>query len=209
MAEKKFVVVVAYDMSAQADLALIHALELAQHHDHVDLHVLGVLDSRPSLGFGSRPDFKAAEDAQAQIREKVKKILPEIDPGALDLFVHARIGSPAKEIVNLAEEAEADLLVVGTHGRQGMDRWLLGSVAEKVVRHANCPVLVARPRSEHLEAEGEFQPEPACPACVEARKESDGQVWWCEQHSHKHIRPHALRYSNRIAQTRPSHSPIS
>ncbi len=54
-------------------------------------------------------------------------------------------GAPAAEITRLAQEEKADLVVVGTHGRTGLQRAVLGSVAEAIVRHAPCPVLVARP----------------------------------------------------------------
>lgn len=54
-------------------------------------------------------------------------------------------GAPAHEIVRHARELRADLVVVGTHGRKGVERFFLGSVAERVVREAQCPVLVVRP----------------------------------------------------------------
>jgi nucleotide-binding universal stress UspA family protein len=57
-----------------------------------------------------------------------------------------RVGGPAAEIVMLAAELLADLVVVGMHGRCGMRRLLAGSVAESVVRHCGCPVLVVRPK---------------------------------------------------------------
>jgi len=55
-----------------------------------------------------------------------------------------RIGSPAEEILRLAGEAHADLIVLGTHGRRGLSHFLLGSVAERVLRQAPCPVLTVR-----------------------------------------------------------------
>jgi nucleotide-binding universal stress UspA family protein len=55
------------------------------------------------------------------------------------------VGYPAEEVLNLAEEEHADLLVMGTHGRKGIDRILFGSVAEKVVKSSKCPVLTIRP----------------------------------------------------------------
>jgi len=53
-------------------------------------------------------------------------------------------GVPAEVILDTAKEAGFDLVVVGTHGRRGVKRFLLGSVAERVIRHAHCPVLVVR-----------------------------------------------------------------
>jgi nucleotide-binding universal stress UspA family protein len=61
----------------------------------------------------------------------------------------SRVGRPGAEILKaLDEDPTFDLVVVGSHGRTGLERMLLGSVAEKIVRHARCPVLVARPRAQ-------------------------------------------------------------
>jgi universal stress protein A len=57
------------------------------------------------------------------------------------------VGKPAAEIVNAAKEWPADVIVIGSHGRAGVTRVLLGSVAEAVMRHAPCPVLVVRPEA--------------------------------------------------------------
>lgn len=54
-------------------------------------------------------------------------------------------GYAAEEILNIAEEEKADLIIMGTHGRRGIDRILFGSVAERVVKNARCPVLTVRP----------------------------------------------------------------
>jgi nucleotide-binding universal stress UspA family protein len=66
------------------------------------------------------------------------------------IFCHLREGDAAREMARLAAELDADLIVVGTHGRTGIERLLLGSVAEEVMRHGPCPVLVIKPKS-HLE----------------------------------------------------------
>ncbi len=60
------------------------------------------------------------------------------------------IGDPATEIVHLADQAGADLIIVGSHGRSGVTRLILGSVAESVVRHAHCPVLVCKAKTNGL-----------------------------------------------------------
>ncbi len=58
------------------------------------------------------------------------------------------IGYAAEEILNLADEEQVDLIIMGTHGRKGIDRILFGSVAEKVVKNAKCPVLTIRPEDD-------------------------------------------------------------
>jgi universal stress protein A len=59
-----------------------------------------------------------------------------------------RIGAPAAEIVGAAGDLKVDLLCIGTHGRTGLAHFLLGSVAERIVRHAPCPVLTVRPPAQ-------------------------------------------------------------
>lgn len=70
----------------------------------------------------------------------------ELGGGGTRVTARLAIGAPWDQIVSLARQEGVDLVVIGTHGRTGIKRALLGSVAEKVVRHAPCPVLVVRPR---------------------------------------------------------------
>jgi hypothetical protein len=101
-------------------------------------------------------------------------------------FGHLRTGDPAREIVQLASDVAADLIVVGTHGRTGMMKLLLGSVAQTVLTNAACPVLVVKPRGLP-----EWPAiEPRCPNCVEAQASSHGQRLWCERHSQRHASAH-------------------
>ncbi len=65
--------------------------------------------------------------------------------GAPRVAVEKAVGEPAAEIVGYAKDAGVDLLVLGTHGRTGLEHALMGSVAERVVRKARCPVLTVRP----------------------------------------------------------------
>jgi universal stress protein A len=77
------------------------------------------------------------------------------------VYVERRLecGDPAAEILRLAREASCDLVVMGTHGRTGLRRLLMGSVAERVLRQAPCPVLTVKgPVSKAVAAVGPFQP---------------------------------------------------
>jgi nucleotide-binding universal stress UspA family protein len=60
-----------------------------------------------------------------------------------------RIGNPYQEIVNAAKEIRADLIVIGSHGHAGLERFLVGSTAERVVQYAPCPVLVVKKKLDH------------------------------------------------------------
>jgi universal stress protein A len=84
-------------------------------------------------------------ELQSNAVEGLKKVVQEFDLGGLNVTFEARIGSPADEIVDAAKAWEADLVCLGTHGRTGLSHLLLGSVAERVVRTAPCPVLTCRP----------------------------------------------------------------
>jgi hypothetical protein len=99
---------------------------------------------------------------------------------------HVRIGSPANAIVELASDIDADLVVVGTGQRTGMSRIVFGSVAEKVVRTAPCPVLVVRRR----EIPAWEQIEPPCPDCTHVQRSTNGEHRWCARHSQHHARWH-------------------
>lgn len=62
---------------------------------------------------------------------------------------HVTSGQPAKDIVDLARELDCELVVMGTHARRGLSRWIIGSVCEPVLRHCPCPVLVCRGPEKH------------------------------------------------------------
>jgi nucleotide-binding universal stress UspA family protein len=187
---KRFKIVAAYDFSEQAEMALDRAVAAAEGHPRADLHVIGVLDER------GHAKYTEAADMQAAVTSIVDARIEKSMSNHLRVFVHARIGDPTEQILNVAAEANADVVVVGTHGRTGVRRWLLGSVAERVVRYAGCPVLVVRPKTYYEETGlTPWQPEPPCDQCVEAREQTDGEQWWCERHARPHERPHRYSYN--------------
>jgi nucleotide-binding universal stress UspA family protein len=83
----------------------------------------------------------ARSRAGSQLLEIVNRIRKA---GVAEVHCRVGIGSPAHEIVDLAELGHFDLIVMGTHGRSGIAHALLGSVAERVVRRAKCPVMTVR-----------------------------------------------------------------
>ncbi len=93
-----------------------------------------------------------AERTMEQVREELGKIVP--DDGNIRFEHRLLAGVAGLEIPRLAEEEQADLIVMGTHGRTGLTRLLMGSVAEAVVRRAPCPVLTLR----QSPADGDDQP---------------------------------------------------
>jgi nucleotide-binding universal stress UspA family protein len=85
-----------------------------------------------------------ADQAQKHLEEwrgDAEKLL-----GAPRVTAEKAVGEPAAEILEVAKQARADLIVMGTHGRTGLEHALMGSIAERVVRRAHCPVLTIRPQ---------------------------------------------------------------
>lgn len=118
-----------------------------------ELHVLHVVDEAyqywmamgpNSLPIGPTPD-EIAKGAKEELDKFVGKNLAGFTAPMKSLIL---VGRPFLEIIRYAREKEIDLIVIGTHGRSGLRHVLLGSVAEKVVRKAPCPVLTIRD-SEH------------------------------------------------------------
>jgi len=106
---------------------------------------------------------------------------------------HLAAGQPWREIVQIASDIGVDLLIVGTAGRTGLARFALGSVAEQVVRHAGCPVLVVRPKDHVVPAEAAatgVRIEPPCRDCVEVRARTERASLWCERHRAHHPHGH-------------------
>ncbi|HEX3853407.1 MAG TPA: universal stress protein [Polyangiaceae bacterium] len=208
--EKPYVIVVGVDYSAASDLALERAFELAGTHAQAEVHVVNVvqlygaqalIDYPPDpRGFASISLTDATTRIEHYAERRWQAFLAERGEASgvgrfTRLASHLRLEAPAQEIAQIAADLEADLIVVGTHGRRGISRLLLGSVAEAVVRLAQCPVLVARPKA--LPEEGP-KIEPACPRCVETRRASDGAEYWCEQHRSRHGQRHTYHQGDRV-----------
>lgn len=143
-------VVIAYDFSTTSEIAFERGIELAARSPRHVLHVLTVVDDAhpvPELPT-AKVDYEYTEKVQARVAEKLTAAFaaraPEI---SVRFIVHVRIGKPAQEILGLAADVGAELVIVGSHGFRGVDRLLFGSVSEAVVRGAHCPVLVVRPKT--------------------------------------------------------------
>jgi hypothetical protein len=111
------------------------------------------------------------------------------------VVAHVALGAPARAIAELAAQLDADTVVVGTHGRRGLRRAFLGSVAEEVARTCGCPVLVVRPK-DHPAGAREPAIEPLCADCATAREHSQGKELWCARHQEHHPRAHVYHYED-------------
>jgi nucleotide-binding universal stress UspA family protein len=156
------------DGSAGSEAAAAHVRELASAFD-ATVHALHVIEAyegglglsgafddgesqamsgrSPTAGYISghedRPDIEDLEDEFTERAESLLETSTESFDG-LDLTTAVEVGAPYSVILEYADDHDADLIVMGTHGRTGVERYLLGSVAEKVVRLSDTPVVTVR-----------------------------------------------------------------
>lgn len=182
-------VLAAIDYSDTAALVVQQAVEIAREKHAQELHFLHV-----------RTDARDDSDDDAYRRELEDWLAPRLTgPDGVDdrvrIVAHEAHGNPAKVIVEMASDLLASAIVVGTHGRRGVQRMVMGSVAEDVVRKAGCTVSVVRPMLHHHASPSI---EPPCPSCVETRTRTEGNEYWCPQHAEKHGRRHTY-YNTRLS----------
>jgi nucleotide-binding universal stress UspA family protein len=135
-------VLVAYDGSEGAKLALNKARQIAQAAN-AEIHVLAV---------GRIPEYaetvseveEEKEQAQTYYSKIMDQAATELNRQGLSPSVHIEFGKPADTILRVAEELEADLVVLGTHPHAAVRRRFLGATVDKVIDHAHCSVLVIR-----------------------------------------------------------------
>ncbi len=137
------------DFSDHSKRALGDALELAQTFG-AKLSLLHVLEPSPYLGEFTPPTMgeELRGDLERQAGAELARALPEARQATVAVTRAVVTGSPALKIVETAEAEHVDLIVMATHGRTGLSHLLIGSVAERVVRTAPCPVLTIRPPAE-------------------------------------------------------------
>jgi nucleotide-binding universal stress UspA family protein len=133
-------VVVPVDFSANSWSAVEHALELVAQPSHLQLiHVLPVLEpADPGVIWNTVDDESRRHHAEQAIRAHLA------DARYQGIACTIEFGDPGRQIAEFAQRLAADLIVMPSHGRTGLQHLLIGSVAERVVRLAHCPVLVLK-----------------------------------------------------------------
>jgi len=129
-------VLIPTDGSAAADAAVPHAIAIADHLG-ATVRVLYVIRSGRGLPSPSDPERTEAEEIVGAVAEKG-------DQREVDVKTHVQAGSPHDRIRSFISKHGIDLVTMGTHGRSGVKRYLLGSVTEKVLRTSDAPVITAR-----------------------------------------------------------------
>ncbi len=147
-------ILVPLDGSELAECVFPHLRALVRP-GHTHVHLLSVL----TLGLGDRtvallttypPGLQLSTTvmarAQVELRSYLQGVAARVREWGAVVRYEVREGNPAEEILRYAEEQGIDLILMGTHGLSGLGRWVYGSVADRVLRGAPCPVLLVRPQ---------------------------------------------------------------
>ena len=186
-----FTLVVGNDFSEASGYAFDQAALVARRIPGSDLHVVHVADAEAS----PERTMQLASQLRVYLEEKVKAI------GGLErqaVAIHVRNGQPARELAQLAKDVGGDLLVVGTSKGPHLKQLLLGSVAERLLVAAPCPVFVAGPMPESRDDAHDPAIESPCPDCLKARRDSAGREWWCSRHAQHHAKAHSYSFQRQL-----------
>jgi len=145
------------DFSAFSRHALQHGVQLARWFQATltVLYVYAPPSAPPPVLFSGLPGpvgmepvpelTVSPERLHEEMTAQLTKFAASVDVSGIHTHIHARAGSAVSGILDEAAATHSDLIVIGTHGHSGFDRWVLGSVTEKVLRKASCPVLTVPP----------------------------------------------------------------
>ena len=135
------------DFSEFSDAALATAVPLARAKQG-SLYLLHVVEPIPPMGAGHTAIAFTDRDMR-ELQSRLNDTLSNVNDVIVERYMEH--GDPANEIVDFAEEHGIDLIVMGTHGRTGMSRVAMGSVAERIVRKATCAVLTVKQPADALQ----------------------------------------------------------
>ncbi len=131
------------DRSPLAEKALPHAVALAQAC-HAALELVSVVPLSDVQASAEYVVYVDRDQEAAQCEEYLRRVQGRLQGEGLQVDATVRRGDVTEEILRHADERRADLIVMSTHGRSGLGRWVYGSIADRVLRHASVPVLLVR-----------------------------------------------------------------
>lgn len=135
-------ILVPTDGSPAAEAAIEHAIDLAVNYD-ARIHGLYVVDATAFASVESGTEL-VVEALEAEGRQAVERITQAASEAGVDVETTVYSGTAYRGILDYVDDHDVDLVVMGTHGRRGVERFLLGSVTERVVRSADVPVMTVR-----------------------------------------------------------------
>ena len=183
---KRFSIVVGIDFSEMSTEALRVAMNLAHGAGDSIVHLVHVLS--PQAAATTLPLMSTFEAAEAGARKEMTALHASVmATSRVPVTAQVIVGTPTEVLPTFAGDSRADLIVVGTHGRQGIAHFVFGSVAEAVTRRAPCSVLTVRPRV----LAPEERIEPPCAACAEQVQATSDKGATCPRHMpRQHPRAH-------------------
>lgn len=134
-------ILVGYDDSELSQRAFTHALELARRF-RASLLVLTVVRIPEPAIFAEVEGI--IDTAEEHFKDAFRKLIEQAQAAGVTLETQVVVGHPAEQIVHIAETRHVDLIIMGSRGLSRMKRWMLGSVSERVLRYAHCPVTIVR-----------------------------------------------------------------
>jgi nucleotide-binding universal stress UspA family protein len=138
------------DRSVVSRRAFDYAVSLARWAG-ARLTVLEVIDINPPMTTGAIPEMLLVPDELRQgVRQELSELIAPAVAAGVTADVRIEEGRVAERVLHVAADLPSDLIVMGTHGRSGVQRLVLGSVAEKIIRQADCPVLAVPPGDSHV-----------------------------------------------------------
>ncbi len=181
----EFTIVAAIDMSEFSDAVISRAFDVAARQGGAAVHFVSVVPTGRGFLHRTTDHSGELEELQGRLREQVAMVgsafadavAPE-DEDRWRIGIHVRAGVPVEEIVDVVDEAEADLVLLGRHGWNGAKRRFLGSVSERVARAVHCSVMLVQPADYAA-----HEDTPICEACASTRRETGGERWFCETHA--------------------------
>jgi nucleotide-binding universal stress UspA family protein len=183
--KKQSVVVAGVDLVQPSHEVLATAAKMAATATDGELHVVHVIP-RDAAGSLRGEDVLRFSNLTDDVRVKLEQLAAELQIAVSRIVLHVRLGSPDREIAQLASDVGADMVVVGTNGHTGLERLVLGSVGASLIQNAPCPVLVCRPKS----APPRQEILPLCADCRAVQQSSGRKALWCERHAQHHPRAH-------------------
>jgi nucleotide-binding universal stress UspA family protein len=135
-------ILVPTDGSPASDAAIEHAIDLARQYD-ATLHTLYVVDGAAYSTLEAGADV-VVDALEAEGEEATRRVADAAEKEGIDCETTIATGTAYRSIRDYVDEHDIDMIVMGTHGRKGLARYLLGSVTERVVRTSDVPVLTVR-----------------------------------------------------------------